>query len=88
MKTFYRTIIALHISLVILFLTIGPAADDTSTSVANVVEVRGPVFNSNIDIIDTMSDPNVINEDQFAAFYDIDDDVKTTFPFKGNFFFF
>jgi len=74
MKTFYRKTIALHISLAILFLTIGPAA----AAVAS--EIRGPVYNgSDInDIIAKQGGTITIDATNFAVFYyNIDDDVTT-----------
>lgn len=68
-------IIALHISLAILFLTIGTAAAPTVAT-----EIRCPVYNgSNIEDIITMDSGNItIDAGQFAAFfYDIDDNVTT-----------
>ena len=59
MKTFYRTTIALCLSLTILFLTIGAAAADGS------IEIRGPVgaaAGDTIEIIGPLYDGHDIND--------------------------
>jgi hypothetical protein len=76
MKAFYRTAVALFLSLVVLFLTIGPAAAQGAVE----TEIRGPVYDGqNIDdIIDTYGDGTTLTVDatQFAAFYyNIDEKV-------------
>jgi hypothetical protein len=77
MKAFYRTAVALFLSLVVFFLTIGPAA---AASAPEAIEIRGPVYDDqNIDdIIDTYGDGTTLTVDatQFAAFYyNIDEKV-------------
>jgi hypothetical protein len=88
MKAFNRTTIASCISLIILFLTIWPAAavdgntTSAGTSVISVVEVRGPVYNgSDIDDIFANQGTNgaiIMDATNFTAFYyDINDNVTT-----------
>ncbi len=77
MKAFYIKTIASCLSMIILFLTIGPAAAEAANN--STLEIRGPVYNGS-DINDILAKGGVtgvtMDASQFPALYDIDNNVK------------
>jgi hypothetical protein len=78
MKAFYKTAIALGLSLIILFLTIGST---TTANITSVIEIRDPVYNGAniIDILTNYCDfADTVDASHFAVFfYDIDEIMTT-----------